>query len=93
MGTLPFEKIPQQLNKAVKSILDATDRVSTVVERLKTFGRPENLEAEDVDLSAALENAAAIVSYKLKQVEEAEIRLPENPSLRFGEHWWSSNRS
>ena len=79
VGTLPFEKIPQQLNKAVKSILDATDRVSTVVERLKTFGRPENLEAEDVDLSAALENAAAIVSYKLKQVEEAEIRLPENP--------------
>lgn len=84
LGAMPISMVKGRLEEAVEGILNATERITGVVERLKTFGREEEAGAEEVDLCRAVSNSAEIAAHFLREVEELSIET-ENvvvPSVR-----------
>ncbi len=84
LGALPISAVKGRLDDAVAGILNATERITGVVERLKTFGREEEAGVEEVDLCLAVSNSADISAHFLREVEELSIET-ENvvvPSVR-----------
>jgi signal transduction histidine kinase/CheY-like chemotaxis protein len=73
LGALSISEVKGRLEDAVGGILNATERIGGVVERLKTFGRDEEIGSEEVDLCRAVMDSAEITAHFLREVEELSI--------------------
>ncbi len=74
-GALPLSLAQSHFEDAIEGILKATERITIVVDRLKSFGRAGKPVIERVNLAVAVENALAITTHQIKQIEETDIRV------------------
>lgn len=79
VGRLSVDEMRKRQNEAVEGILKATERITAVVERLKSFGRDSTLTAEEVDMKVVVKNAVEISEHHLQSIEEVRIDVPDAP--------------
>ncbi|MDA0999901.1 MAG: response regulator [bacterium] len=79
LGRLSVIEMRERQHEAIGGILKATERISAVVERLKSFGRDEKRTLEKVNLREVVETAVQIAEHHLKGIEDVQVSIPEGP--------------
>ena len=63
----PFLKSTKMLKDSTQNILDASDRIETIVGSLKNFAHLDKAEVQKVDLHDGIENTLALIQHEIRE--------------------------